>query len=112
MKFWKNEYERLSNVDTELSDLDHYIEIHNLKAHEYAKIGKIRKTLRQDRRDIKNNIEIVEAIKRFTDKYNNKLIAGDIIKILKEIEKIKEQQQNPIYKYRTDILERSGISEV
>lgn len=76
----KFEHEKLSQKDMELSDLDHYIEIHNLKAYQYAKIGRLRKTLREERRQIKYNIEILEVIKRFTDKYNNKLICGDLIK--------------------------------
>lgn len=101
-----NEYEKLSQKDMELSDLDHYIEIHRLKAYELAKIGKLRKILREERREIKDNIEIIETIKKFTDKYNNKLITGDIIQNLKEQETIKKKQDNPIYKYRTNILDR------
>jgi len=100
------EYEKLSNKDMELSDLDHYIENHTLKSYEYAKVGKLRKTLREERRQIKNNIEIIEIIKKFTDKYNNKLITGDIIQNLKEQEITKKKQENPKYKYRTNILER------
>ena len=102
----KNEYEKLSKKDMELSDLDHYIENHTLKAFEYAKIGKLRKTLRHERREIKNNIEIIEEVKRFTDKYNNKLITGDIIKTLKGYSTIKNRHDNPCYTYRTNILER------
>lgn len=105
------EREKLSQIDMELSDLDHYIEIHNLKAYEYAKIGRLRKTLREIRRDIKNNIEIIEVIKKFTDKYNNKFITKDIAQNIKEQEKIKEKQQNPSYTYRTNILESGGIKE-
>ena len=69
-----NEYEKLSQKDMELSDLDHHIENHTLKAYELAKIGKLRKTLRKERREIKNNIDMIEVVKKFTDKYNNKLI--------------------------------------
>lgn len=100
------EYQKLSQKDMELSDLDHYIENHILKAHEYAKIGRLRKTIREERREIKNNIEMIEVIKKFTDKYNNKLITGDIIQSLKEQGIIKKKQENPIYKYRTNILDR------
>lgn len=99
------EYERLSQKDMELSDLDHYLECHSLKSYELAKIGRLRKTLREERREIKNNIEIIEIIKKFTDKYNNKLIVGDIIQNLKEQGIIKKRQENPTYKYRTNILE-------
>lgn len=101
-----NEYEKLSQKDMELSDLDHYIEIHRLRSYELAKIGRLRKTLREERREIKNNIEMIETIKKFTDKYNNKLITGDIIQNLKEQGTLKKKQENPKYKYRTNILDR------
>lgn len=100
------EYEKLSQKDMELSDLDHYIEINKLKAPQLAKVGKLRKTLREERRQIKNNIETIEVIKKFTDKYNNKLITGDIIQNLKEQGNLRQKQENPTYKYRTDIIAR------
>lgn len=103
------ELQKLSEKDMELSDLDHYIEIHKLKSYELAKIDKLRKTIREERREIKNNIEMIEAVKEFTDKYNNKLITGDIIKNLKEQKAIKERQENPTYKYRTNILDKLEV---
>ena len=103
------EVQKLSEKDMELSDLDHYLEIHKLKSYKLAQIGKLRKTLREERREIKNNIEMIEAVKEFTDKYNNKLITGDIIKNLKEQKAIKERQENPTYKYRTNILDKLEV---
>lgn len=105
------EYEKLSQKDMELSDLDHYIEIHSLKSYELARIGRLRKTLREERREIKNNIEMIETIKKFTDKYNNKLITGDIIQNLKEQGTLRKKQENPKYKYRTSILDRLEIKD-
>lgn len=107
----QREYEKLSNKDLELSDLDHYIENNNLKSYEYAKVGKLRKTLREERRQIKNNIELIETVKKFTDKYNNKLITGDIIQNLKEQERVNKRQNNPTYTYRTNILEKLKTKE-
>lgn len=100
------ELENLSQKDMELSDLDHYIENHKLRAGELARIGKLRKTVREERRQVKYNIDMLEVIKRFTDKYNNKLITGDIIQNLKEQEKLRKRQENPKYTYRTNILDR------
>ena len=100
------ELDKLSQKDMELSDLDHYIENHRLKAGELAKVGKLRKTIREERRQIKYNIDMLEVIKRFTDKYNNKLITGDIIQNLKEQEKLRKRQENPKYTYRTNVLDR------
>lgn len=100
------EYDKLSQKDMELNDLDHYIENHKLRAGDLAKVGRLRKTVREERRQIKYNIEMLEVIKKFTDKYNNKLITGDIIQNLKEQENLIQRQQNPRYKYRTNVLDR------
>ena len=56
------EYEKLSQKDMELSDLDHYIENHILKSYELAKVGRLRKTLREERREIKNNIDMIMSV--------------------------------------------------
>lgn len=100
------EYDKLSQKDMELNDLDHYIENHKLKSYELAKVGKLRKTIREERRQIKYNIDFLEIVKKFTDKYNSKLITGDIIQNLKEQEKLLKKQENPVYRYRTNVLER------
>lgn len=105
-KILKEEFNKLSIKDQELSDLDHYLENTDLKAPQYTKICRLRKTLRKERRIIKNNIEMIEVVKRFTDKYNNKLITGDIIQNLKEQDNLRKRHENPEYKYRTDILDR------
>ena len=49
---------------------------------------------------------MIETIKKFTDKYNNKLITGDIIQNLKEQSKVKKRQENPSYTYRTNIIKK------
>jgi hypothetical protein len=100
------EYDKLSQKDLELCDLDHYIENHKLRGGELAKVGKLRKELREERRQIKYDIAYLEIVKKFTDKYNNKLITGDIIQSLKEQEKLLKKQDNPTYRYRTNVLDR------
>jgi DNA repair exonuclease SbcCD ATPase subunit len=100
------EYDKLSQKDLELCDLDHYIENHKLRGGELAKVGKLRKELREERRQIKYDIAYLEIVKKFTDKYNNKLITGDIIQNLKEQEKLLKKQDNPTYRYRTNVLDR------
>ena len=100
------EYQKLSEKDMELSDLDHYLENHSLKSYELAKLGRLRKTLRDERRTIKDNIDMIEVIKKFTDKYNNKLITGDIMQNLKEQGILRKRQENPSYKYRTSVIKR------
>lgn len=105
-KALKEENEKLSEKDMELSDLDHYLEMNNFKAAQYVKISRLRKTLREERRIIKNNIDMLMTIKRFTDKYNNKLITGDIVQNIKMQEDLRQRQENPVYMYRTNIIEK------
>lgn len=90
----QNEYDNLGQKDKEIGDILHYIENHNLKVYEYAKVGKLLKELRKERRQIKYNIEMLETIKKFTDRYNAKLITGDIIQNLKEQRQVKKRQEN------------------
>ena len=102
-------YDELGMKDKEICDVLHYIEIHNLNAAQYAKTGKLLQQVRRERRQIKYDIEMLETIKRFTDKYNAKLITGDIVKNLKLQRELKKKQDNPTYKYRTNILEKIDV---
>ena len=101
----KQAYEELSVIDQKQSDLLHYIENSTLNAGGYAKAGKLLKNIRQERRTIKNDIEKLEHIQTFTNKYNNKLIQGDIIQILKGLNTIQKRHIEPKYVNRTNILE-------
>ena len=103
------EREKLGQKDSEIADVLHYIEIHNLRSYDFAKAGKLLQNLRRERRQIKYNIEVIEIFKRFADKYNNKLITGDIMQVLKDKNKKDKVQEKPIYKYKTDVLKRIGI---
>lgn len=103
------EREKLGQKDSEIADVLHYIEIHNLRSYDFAKAGKLLQNLRRERRQIKYNIEVIEIFKRFADKYNNKLITGDIMQALKDKNKKDKVQEKPIYKYKTDVLKRIGI---
>lgn len=100
------EIDKLSYKDMEINDLEHYLEIHTLKSYELAKIGKLLQILRRERRQIKYNIEIIELFNRFAEKYNNKLITGDIIQVLKDKSRKDKKQSEPTYTYKTNILNR------
>lgn len=93
-----------SKYNFEQLDLLHYIENNNLNASGYSKVGKALKELRKDRRIIKNKIEKMEAIQKLVRKYNNKFILQDLIQTLKELNIIKKQHNEPIYRNRTEIV--------
>lgn len=50
------EREKLGQKDSEIADVLHYIEIHNLRSYDFAKAGKLLQNLRRERRQIKYNI--------------------------------------------------------
>lgn len=93
-------YQEQSLKDLEQQDLLHYIERNALNAGGYAKVGKALKKVRQERRQIKNDIDRVRTIKNFTDKYNQKLIVGDIIQLLKDLKITAKKQKNAKYEYK------------
>jgi hypothetical protein len=100
----ENISEELSNADLEQQDILHYIENNNLNAGSYAKVGKLLKEVRKRRRNIKNDFEKLQSIRdNFARKYNDKFIANDISKTLKNIEVLKNKT---LYINRTNILEK------
>ena len=105
-KEFDKETEKLSKIDKELSDLDHYIELNDLKESKMMKVIVLRKSLREERRETKNNIANLQTIKKFIDKYNELKIANDITKTLKEFRKSCKKREKKNYKYKTDILKQ------
>jgi hypothetical protein len=95
---------KLQQKDLEREDLLHYYENHKMDATKYCRIGKLLKQTQQERRTIKNELEKFREIKKFSTKYNNKMIQGDIIQLLKSLTTISKRQAEPIYTYRTNIL--------
>lgn len=92
-------------INQKQQDVLHYIEGVNLNAGGYAKVGKLLKRIRQERRVIKNSIERLELIQNFTVKFNNRMIQGDIIQLMKGLNTIEKRQNEPKYECRTNILE-------
>ena len=105
-KEFDKETEKLSKIDKELSDLDHYIELNDLKESKMMKVIVLRKSLREERRETKNNIANLQTIKKFIDKYNELKISDDIAKTLKEFRKSCKKREKKNYKYKTDILKQ------
>lgn len=95
--------DELSKKDLEQQDILHYIENNTLNAGGYAKVGKLLKKVRKERRSIKNDLDRCYCIRdTLTTKYNNKLITGDIVKTLKYLNQINLRQCK--YENRTEIL--------
>lgn len=95
---------QLAEVDLEQQDILHYIENNNLNASGYAKIGKLLKDVRTNRREIKDTLDKLNVIRgNLTKKYNNKFIDKDISGAIRGIEVVNNRKGK--YKNRTKILE-------
>lgn len=93
--------EELSVVDIKQDEILHYIEIHKLNAVKSCKIVKILKQVREERREIKNEIDAIRSLKdSFLDKYKNKFIEKDIIQAIKNLNELEKRQMNPKYTYQ------------
>ena len=82
------------------NDLLHELELGNLNAVEMTQVAKALKEVLQERRKSKDELNKVMTLKGFTDKYNNKLITGDIIQVIKNLRTLKSNQENRVYKAR------------
>ena len=103
--------EQQSEWDIKQDELLHYIENHNLNASKSCKIIKQSKYVRRERRQVKNEINIIYSLKNnFVDKYKNKFIEKDLIQAMQELRKLEKKQDNPsfTYKYITEDLEIKG----
>lgn len=96
--------------ELEQDDLLHEIELSKLNAFELSKVAVRLRNVRQERRVIKDKLEFLSTLKGFADKYNNKLITGDIAQLLKNIRNLKENWEIRIYKTR--VLEDLKISKM
>lgn len=96
--------------ELEQDDLLHEIELSKLNAFELSKVAVRLRDVRQERRVIKDKLEFISTLKGFSDKYNNRLITGDIAQLLKNIRMLKENWDTRIYKTR--VLEDLKISKM
>ena len=99
---------QLSKWDTIQDELLHYIERHNLDAVKSCKVIKQMKYVREERRQVKDEMNIIHSLKdSFTDKYKNKFIEKDLIQTLKNLKELQQRQNNPkyAYQYLTEELE-------
>lgn len=100
----------LHNKEGERDDLLHEIELSKLNAFELTKVATRLQKTRKERREIKDKLEFIATIKGFSDKYTNKLITGDLINLLKNIRRLRENWNTRIYKTR--VLEDLKISKM
>lgn len=89
--------EELQRTEYITQDLLHELELGNLNAAEMTGVAKQLKEIRKERRKYKDELARVNTLKGFTDKYNNKLIVGDIIQLLKNLRTLETNNSTRTY---------------
>ena len=90
----------IKRVELERNDLLHELELGKLNAIEITKVAVVLKDVLKQRRKYKDELAKTMTLKGFTDKYNNKLIVGDIIQTLKNLKTLEQNNKNRKYNPR------------
>ena len=92
--------QEIRRVELERNDLLHELELGNLNAVELTKVAIVLRDVLKERRQYKDELAKVMTLKGFTDKYNNKLIVGDIIQVLKNLRTLEKNNKERTYNPR------------
>lgn len=83
--------EQIRETELARNDLLHELELAKLDGVRMMKVAKTLKEVLLERRKYKDELAKIMILKELTDKYNNRLITGDIIKTLKELKDLKKK---------------------
>lgn len=89
--------QEIKRVELERDDLLHELELGNLNAVELTKVAVVLRDVMKERRKYKDELARVMTLKGFTDKYNNKLIIGDILQVLKNLKTLESNNEKRHY---------------
>lgn len=92
--------EQIKETELARNDLLHELELAKLDGVGMMKVAKTLKEVLLERRKYKDELVKVMVLKELTDKYNKRLITGDIIKTLKELKDLKKKNEERKYKAR------------
>lgn len=101
--------QEISRVELERNDLLHELELAKLNAVEMSQVAKKLREVLKERRVYKDELAKVMTLKGFTDKYNNKLIVGDIIQVLKNLRTL--EKNNETRKYNPRVIKELKCAE-
>ena len=93
----KNVEQKIKEIEEERNDLLHELELSNLNAVEISKLSINLKKVLIERRKYKDELAKIMTIKGFTDKYNNKLIVGDLLNLIKNLKTLEQNKKSRIY---------------
>ncbi len=86
----KNVKDKIYKLEQERNDLLHKLELVKLNAVELTKLSVELKKVLLERRKYKDELEKINIIKNFADKYNKRLIVGDILNLIKNLKELEK----------------------
>lgn len=89
--------EELINKEYAINDARHEREFSKLNVVEIVNLHKTEKAFLEQRRVIKDKLEIIDKLKSYINKFINKGIIGDTDTAIKNIEELKNTQKNRRY---------------
>lgn len=103
----KIDYKVLQSKEVDLNDaiqdIQHNLEFEDHSYHEYARLSKAIKAVRNERREVKKDIELLKGIVDWANE-NDKVIK-DLERLLGNLRKTEKLIESRQYKYRTSIVE-------
>lgn len=100
---YKTAQEDVKMYEMQLQDIEHKLELCDVSYHETAKLGKLLKKVRQQRRVVKNTVERLTPIIEWTAK--QKSVVDNLSQLLGAIRKTEKWQQTRYYTPRTDVVD-------
>lgn len=103
----QQDYNIAADIETtkskETQDILHKIELDNVKYHDYAKLGKALKFIRNERREAKNIKQQLEPLIGWVEE--NQSVVRGLERLLGELRKVETNIKNAHYYPRTDVVD-------
>lgn len=106
----KTASEDVSMYEMQLQDIEHKLELCDVSYHETAKLGKLLKKVRQQRRVAKDMVERLSPIVDWMAK--QKSVVDNLSQLLGAVRKVENWQQMRFYTPRTDVVDFTASKDV
>lgn len=111
-RLYKVKKQELVVAEQERQDLLHVLELGKLNAAEMSKIMRQLKEVQIKRRQVKNNLEVLDVLNKFSHAFNNNTNKGKQIEtVTNTVNKITTRERTYTMRVRTDLQELVDDSE-
>lgn len=111
-KVYKTKKRELIKAEQERQDLLHVLELGRLNAVQQSKITRDLKAVSVKRRQIKNNLEILEVVNKFANSFNNNSNKNNQIEtVTNTVSNIMARERTYTMRVRTDLQKLLGVKK-